>query len=1621
MSRRIEANRAEWTQQPPRIAGYRPLHRLAERSGASTWLARSVDDSRDVVLKSAPPGDQTTLSQAFALLRATHCFSIPEPIEIACDAENRAWLVTAWVEGERMNLGPVDVGQVYSELRDLLQALDAIHQLGWHHGDLSLANIVLTPENVPILLDYGTCGQSGVGTPGFVAPEALDGVQGPKADIFALGCIVVSRLVGRLAFESVQDLLHFQGPTRAWLDRFFAGRSDAGEQGLEAWCEVLAGMLHPSPEKRWTAQQVRAALAQLDAAFDHAIARGHAHALHWRVPRHVPYCGSALADVFSALSDAQVRILAVVGPKHSGRHRLLRELAIDERFSRLEVIASGKVAWSTLAGHWLDIDGTQAIALHRQSLIANDAELVEGLLSVSELARGKLVLMCEREELGEVERSLGSVVKVIELQPLDLAATQDFISTWIDWVGEPSSRDREVASWACALFVATRGWPARLLQVARACQRNHVERRDQAWLTAVADLDAAMSQAEAFAVCAQAFGSGWSQESSTSAARTDDTMSLLAQAQAVLGQRVFLDLARQALRRCESEENASTALLLVLGGDEALGRRALALDSLGRNWPTALLAAIEASKSHADAVFAALIRTRLRAGEPLAVMQWMSERDLGFGEACCESLRAMQQVGRAKDVLEFLSVHQLEERWRWFGLALRWRSLIDLGRAAQVVAEHETIGSDLNASAMQESEVFGPVQALAWAGYAASLMLPPRLEEAHGCWRRALQRLGESSGWRYCALRARILQLTGNALLNGGEGAQALSAYRRAAQEFDAAAEEAGRSISEMNVCAAALLTGSIDLARSAGERALRTMIGNRQVQALVALTHNLVQVLLVGGEDHYAAAIVRAVRKVVPASDASALDRIRLAAMDLRCQLSHLSAIDRPKFEPATLAAIDDLLAELLVLQPSEARSLASEIIVWAKSRSLNQVVELAARVLASGDEGASGDDFECDWAIGSLVWRGADESTLERWDHVSAKWPILARLRYALARLRYSKVDRGPSLVVLRTLFDRVLSEVAPLRRPAVMRGLMQDFGEPRSLSLELMRELASEVMPSNGESSAKMTPTLGGQQASGSQRKEESLEPALAAENLVAPEKNARRKEPAQLERVLRWYRRVALESEVQGMVERMIDGLLELTQAERAFVVFRALGRELCTRREVQSGSSNFAVSTSVLDQVTSSGMAMLSVDAAADGRLDRSVSVSHLHLRSILAAPLMLAGQVVGVVYVDDRLRRGAFDSHDLAMLEVFAELCALALAHACALEDLRQRSIELELTQAQIAARLELSERAVAGFRENELLMAPTTGRYHELIGRSPPMVAVYRLVERLAASMVPVFISGESGTGKELVARALHESGSRASGPFVAENCGAIPETLLESVLFGHAKGAFTGADVARAGLFELAENGTIFLDELGEMSLAMQAKLLRVLQEGEVRRVGESRPRKLYARVIAASNCDLEEMVRKGTFRRDLYYRIHVVRIDLPPLRQRLGDIPQLVAHFLASHGAAHLRVRPSALRRLSTYAWPGNVRELENEVLRWAALCDGEVNEADLSPPIRGEVSPDAGEPTLLMRPQVDRLERTLIRRALETCNGNQSQASALLGLSRFGLQKKMKRLGEFGDAS
>jgi Nif-specific regulatory protein len=453
-------------------------------------------------------------------------------------------------------------------------------------------------------------------------------------------------------------------------------------------------------------------------------------------------------------------------------------------------------------------------------------------------------------------------------------------------------------------------------------------------------------------------------------------------------------------------------------------------------------------------------------------------------------------------------------------------------------------------------------------------------------------------------------------------------------------------------------------------------------------------------------------------------------------------------------------------------------------------------------------------------------------------------------------------------------------------------------------------------------------------------------------------------------------------LEPLEARLLEALLEVIPAERAAIVLVGpdpgdVVSEFQMTRDRERRPA-MPVSRSMVRQVLAGGDAVLSNAVRAAAGFGSSDSDALGGERALLAVPLRVGDRVLGALYADAADPTARFDEGHLQFLVAVAANAATALDHALRLERLEQENRRLR----------------------EEIRIE------HNMVGESARMCEVYRFVAKVAPCEATVLIRGESGTGKELVARAIHDNGPRALKPFVAIHCAALTETLLESELFGHEKGAFTGAIAQKRGKIEMADGGTLFLDEVGEIPLSVQVKLLRVLQEREFERVGATRSLKVDVRFIAATNRDLEEAVRVGAFRQDLYYRLNVVAFTLPPLRERREDIPLLAAYFVSKF-AARVRRRvaglsPEARVLLERYDWPGNVRELENAVEHAVVLgATDMILPEDLPETVLEAARP--GDPAAnRFHAAVVETKRRLILEAVEEAGGNLTEAARLLGL-------------------
>ncbi len=463
------------------------------------------------------------------------------------------------------------------------------------------------------------------------------------------------------------------------------------------------------------------------------------------------------------------------------------------------------------------------------------------------------------------------------------------------------------------------------------------------------------------------------------------------------------------------------------------------------------------------------------------------------------------------------------------------------------------------------------------------------------------------------------------------------------------------------------------------------------------------------------------------------------------------------------------------------------------------------------------------------------------------------------------------------------------------------------------------------------------------------------------------------------------------EIDQLLEAMLDAVIEVTGAEKGLILLNEdaftgsgagpdgqpaarIRASRNVKREAVTDPSG-TISDSIVRKVIETGRPIIVSDALSDSQFKSSESVLALRLSSVMCAPLVSQGHAQGVLYVGNDRVKGLFERSQLDVLSIFAAQASLILQNALLLSALRADK-----------------EKLVAELKDK---------RFGEIIGACPSMLEVFRKLQKVATTDISVLITGETGTGKELIARELHRRSNRVSGPFVVINCGAIPENLIESELFGHVKGAFTGAVGSRGGKFQAANGGTLFLDEIGELPLNLQVKLLRALQERVVFRVGDSKPEKVDIRVVAATNRVLEDEIAAGRFREDLYYRLNVVNIYLPPLRERGDDVLIIAKALLSKHadelGSQVQGFTPPALAAIKKSQWPGNIRQLDNRIKKALVL-----GEKSLLGPEDLDLGQDAENAILPLEKAKEEFQRKYVLEVLERNSGNRTQTARDLGV-------------------
>jgi transcriptional regulator with GAF, ATPase, and Fis domain len=460
----------------------------------------------------------------------------------------------------------------------------------------------------------------------------------------------------------------------------------------------------------------------------------------------------------------------------------------------------------------------------------------------------------------------------------------------------------------------------------------------------------------------------------------------------------------------------------------------------------------------------------------------------------------------------------------------------------------------------------------------------------------------------------------------------------------------------------------------------------------------------------------------------------------------------------------------------------------------------------------------------------------------------------------------------------------------------------------------------------------------------------------------------------------------------LLDALMDSVVQITNADKGFLILLE-GETLDVKVARNLKAENIAdavsqLSDSIIAKVVRTRKPLIVSDALHHDEFASSKSVIHLKVSSVICVPLLDRGRLIGLIYVGNDSIRDLFQDETLRVVTIFASQASLIVANALLMN-------ELKVDNKRLHDRLEQY-------------------RFGDIVGTSPPMQQVFRKVEKIAATDISVLITGETGTGKELIAREIHTRSPRTGKPFVTINCGAIPENLLESELFGHVKGAFTGAVANKQGKFQAADGGTLFLDEIGEMPIELQVKLLRALQERVVFRVGDTRPENVDIRILAATNRELEKEIAAGRFREDLYYRLNVVNVELPPLRARGEDVLVIARYLLSRYSREYdAKVKgfsPNAAVAIRKHNWPGNIREMENRIKKAIVLCESTV----IGPDDLG-LTADVLPQILTLSEAKDRFQREYINEVLALNNGNRTKTARDLGVDPRTIFRHLEKEG------
>ncbi len=1451
-------------------------------------------------------------------------------------------------------------------LRDVLSALDCLHRVGFLHGDVTPDNVLVTPEGRGVLIDLGCARPFGSGattvsgTPGYLAPELLDGgAFDGRADLYALGLT---------------------------LRECFAERLPA------AWKGLVGSLCAAEPGRR--PESARDAAARLG--------RG---ASQWEEGLHSParLVGrtaelAALAQWRRAWSERRdgPRVLSLVGPRGCGNTRLLSVAVAEAQLDGEVLWARAEdpepVAWLLRQAAGVSLGETPArLALQAAQVLSARREPL--LLVLEDLHR---LSSAERQLLDALARSLASegsvglltngsvaledsAVQRLTLAPLDLEALRE----WTRGALSDGALRR--------LHQATGGLPAELVlrlagdgkaraaggvlgqsaQLADELGRCGDEgRRLLAELVVALRPVALPAEGVRAAAAAELQLRGWVFREGSGLRLVSERVAL--GVSAALGERALRDAHRAWLERLLAEEER----------ESSDARLAAALQhALGAGEPeqaVSLLLAARARVQSAPLTFAVALRHLVVSCREAPALVLASRALLEVGEvraACAGALRAVRRQRRQGAVEERLLAADCELRLA--RAAEAERLLRPLQRATLPDATRALVQERLARASIQRAHYAeaaeharaglrhagsSDVQSALWEALGVAMTWLGEPVEARALLDLALSHMDARSPRERCRLlgQVAIADYRAGKLREAGDlHAEALALAE--AQGFDELV-----AVSALNCGTVQHSLGEWAGALTSFERgsALARALGRRTTE--LTLRYNLANLSAELGDYDGAEAKLTALRHALREGD----ERFALAAQILEAEL------DLERGQPQRAA---ELIADGLRMAPSDAvrERLELEILavqgITAQQTHLEEqrVTELERRVT---ELGAS--DLGARLQLSVLPHRArqgdaaAEQRLRQLQEQASSRgeWLLAAKAateRFWLARQRGEASSAALGEQAAR-YWDRLAAGLSPTLRECFWR-------HPRRAPLL--------------ERPGDLTQTERGASA-----------------------------EVEALRRLLLLSRRVNSTLSLPRVLGHAIEAAVDLCGAERGFALLRDEDGSIRVVAGALEGGA--PPSQSIVARAIAHDEVQLTTDASSDPRFQSQGSVHALRLKSVLCVPITTAEGVLGALYLDSRVLRARFTAREQQLLTALADQVAVAMSNARLHGKIAQQLSELEAHKRTIERLVQQRERELAQLRvrvERQEQALASRYDYSKIVGRGASMRGVLERLDRVVGGDTSLLIRGESGTGKELVARAVHYNGPRRDGPFVSVNCAAIPEALLESELFGHLRGAFTGAERDKLGLIPSADGGTLFLDEVGELPLSMQAKLLRVIQEKEVTPLGATQPRKLELRWICATHRDLRAEVEARRFREDLYYRLAVIEVLLPPLRERLEDLPELCEGILSRLAREAGREAPSlsqaALRRLKLHPWPGNVRELQNVLTRAFVLGESsriEAAQLDFGQhPARAKSSAS--------RRQFEEEERSRLLEALRAQRWNVSAVARSFGIPRNTLYRKLARWG------